>query len=97
MSKRSQIDGQLDFFDMLTGDIPLSEMNEFPECEECWCKDCKHNTKNEAEPRDFGGEMKPCPACKFCIDSDEPEICIIGSYKEGCKVRALEEGININS
>lgn len=91
--KVKQIDGQLDFFDMLMADIPPSEMGLFLECELCWCKDCKHNSKNEAEPRDFNGEMKPCPACEFCVDNDEPEICEKGSAKNGCRLRAEEEGL----
>lgn len=88
------IDGQLDFFDMLQGNYSNEEMPQFAECEKCWCKDCRHNSFNEGEPRDFAGEMKACPACQFCIDDDEPEICEIGSFKNGCKVRALEEGIS---
>ncbi|MCQ2081471.1 MAG: hypothetical protein MJZ11_07415 [Lachnospiraceae bacterium] len=95
--KTKQIEGQLDFFDMLMADLPLSEMDQFLECELCWCKTCKHNSKNEGEPRDFGGELKPCPACEFCIENDEPEVCEIGSYKNGCKLRAEEEGLGPNT
>lgn len=93
---RRQIDGQLDFFDLLVEDLPISDLSHFLECELCWCKDCKHNSENEGEPRDFGGEMKPCPACEFCVENDEPEICQIGSSKNGCKLRAEEEGIGPN-
>lgn len=98
MAKSKQIEGQLDFFALLEGEnldkkLSLREVNPFIECELCWCRDCKHNSNNEGEPRDFGGEMKACPACELCIENDEPEICEIGSYKNGCKLRAEEEGI----
>lgn len=93
MAKTIDIDGQLDFFDMLFGELPVSELSEFEECINCWCRDCKHNSRNEGEPREFGSEMKPCPACDSCIVNDEPEICEIGSYKNGCKLRAKEEGL----
>lgn len=94
MTKKSiQIDGQLDFFDMLNMDLTSSELTQFPECDSCWCRDCKHNSRNEGEPRDFGGKMMPCPSCNDCIDNDEPEVCVIGSYSEGCKLRAREEGL----
>ena len=101
MSKSKQIEGQLDFFALLNSDedegsISKNSMDEvfsFSECSKCWCRDCKHNELNEGVLRDFGGEKKPCPACNFCIDNDEPEICVIGSSKNGCKLRAEEEGI----
>ena len=96
MAKNKQIEGQLDFFDLLTAALPKSDNAHFFECEICWCRDCKHNSKNEAVPRDFNGEKKPCPACEFCIENKEPEICKIGSYKDGCKLRAEEEGIGPN-
>lgn len=96
--KNLQIEGQLDFFEILMADtedtpIAMDEIMQFAECVNCWCRDCRHNEENEGEPRDFGGEKKPCPACRFCIENDEPEICEIGSYKNGCKVRAKEEGL----
>lgn len=94
MGKRKlEIDGQLDFFDLLYAAAPISELSQFAECDSCWCKDCKHNSMNEGEERDFGGVSKPCPACEICIDNDEPEICEIGSSKNGCKLRAKEEGL----
>ena len=37
--------------------------------------------------------MMPCPACDGCIEEDSATICEIGSAKEGCKFRAIEEGI----
>lgn len=92
--KNIQIDGQMDFFDMLNNDLPSDEMMQFAECVDCWCANCKHNSQNEAIPRDFGGEKRSCPACDMCIQNDEPEICQIGSYKFGCKVRADEENIS---
>lgn len=70
-----------------------SSINFFGECEECWCKDCRHNEKLDGEPRDFAGEQSPCPSCEFCIKAGKAEICEIDSYKNGCKLRALEEGI----
>ncbi len=65
----------------------------FKQCKKCWCLDCKHNGANEGVPRDMGGVKMPCPACEACESSDNPEICPIGDYKEGCKLRAIEEGI----
>ena len=65
----------------------------FKECMNCWCSTCRHNTKGKAVPRDFAGEKKPCPSCDFCINQNKAEICEIGSYENGCKLRAEEEGI----
>ena len=105
VARTKQIEGQLDFFTMLSFDdsndnnetepkmSSISELAPFEECSECWCRDCHHNENNEGDPREFAGEMKACPACSFCMDNDEPEICIIGSYKNGCSLRAEEEGI----
>ena len=70
---------------------------QFIECDSCWCYDCKHNENNEAEPRDFGGEKKPCPSCRFCVENQKPEICQIGSYKNGCKLRAEEDGFGADT
>ena len=91
-----QVDGQLNLFDFIPETRFLKELPGFKECTDCWCYDCKHNSNNEAEPRDFAGELKSCPACDFCISNNKAEICIIDSYKNGCKVRAKEEGINEN-
>ena len=97
--KKLQIEGQLDFFDLLFNDgdnenkITAREVSQFAECDKCWCRDCKHNSMNEGIPRDLCGEMKSCPSCKICEDHDTPEICIIGSAKEGCRLRAEEEGL----
>ncbi len=65
----------------------------FAECGQCWCRDCKHNAVNEGVPRDICGNMQACPACEMCLRLGVAEICIIGSAKEGCSVRAAEEGI----
>ena len=65
----------------------------FERCSECWCSDCKHNSRNEGKPREMCGTMMPCPACETCIEEGHAEICEIGSYKEGCRTRAIEEGI----
>ncbi|MCR4989566.1 MAG: hypothetical protein K6A38_01705 [Lachnospiraceae bacterium] len=106
MARSKQVEGQLDFFALLSFDdndeseeksveeIKISELSPFEECEKCWCRDCKHNENNDGIPREFAGEKKACPACSFCIDNDEPDVCIIGSYKNGCSLRAEEEGIS---
>ena len=44
----------------------------------------------------FAGEKKPCPSCSFCIENGKADICEIGSYKNGCKLRAEEEGIDLD-
>lgn len=65
----------------------------YQECSDCWCSTCRHNAEGKAVPRDFAGEKKPCPSCEFCIRMQKAEICEIGSYENGCKLRAEEEGI----
>lgn len=65
----------------------------FKQCKKCWCFDCKHNSRNEGVPREVCGMSMPCPPCDTCISEDCPTICEIGNAKEGCKLRALEEGI----
>ena len=65
----------------------------FKQCTKCWCFDCKHNARNEGVPREMCGVSMPCPACKSCESEDAPTICEIGNAKEGCKFRAIEEGI----
>ena len=70
-----------------------SSKAKFAECEQCWCRDCKHNAVNEGVPRDICGTMQTCPACEMCLQAGVAEICVIGSAKEGCSVRAAEEGI----
>lgn len=65
----------------------------YQECALCWCSTCRHNEKGQALPRDFAGEKKPCPSCDFCMRQKKAEICEIGSYENGCKLRAEEEGI----
>ncbi|MCR4788842.1 MAG: hypothetical protein K5888_09655 [Lachnospiraceae bacterium] len=101
MAKTKQIEGQLDFFTMLsfeedeenkTTESSVNDIPPFEECSKCWCRDCRHNEYNEGVPREFAGEQKACPSCSFCMENDEPEICIIGSYKNGCRLRAEEEG-----
>ena len=71
----------------------LSSVSYFKQCNNCWCSDCKHNEKLDAVPRDFSGIKKACPSCDFCLQSKKAEICEIGSYDNGCKLRASEEGI----
>ncbi len=70
-----------------------SQPGKFTECKQCWCRDCKHNSANEGVPRDICGNMQACPACEMCLRTGVAEICVIGSAKEGCSVRAAEEGI----
>lgn len=65
----------------------------FKQCKRCWCFDCKHNSRNEGVVRDMCGVMMACPACDGCISDDSATICEIGNAKEGCKLRASEEGI----
>ena len=71
----------------------LSSVSFFEQCHNCWCSDCKHNEKLDAVPRDFSGEKRACPSCDFCLQDRKAEICEIGSYDNGCKLRASEEGI----
>lgn len=71
----------------------LSSVSYFKQCKNCWCSDCKHNEKLDAVPRDFSGIKKACPSCDFCLQSKKAEMCEIGSYDNGCKLRASEEGI----
>ena len=70
----------------------LSSISLFGQCKNCWCSDCMHNEKLDAVPRDFSGVKKACPSCSFCIQDKKAEICEIGSYDNGCKLRASEEG-----
>lgn len=65
----------------------------FKQCKRCWCFDCKHNSRNQAIPREMCGIEMPCPACNDCIAEDMATICEIGNAREGCRTRALEEGI----
>ncbi len=65
----------------------------FKQCKKCWCFDCKHNSRNGGVPREICGTMMACPACNDCISEDMATICEIGNAKEGCRTRALEEGI----
>lgn len=65
----------------------------YQECSLCWCSTCRHNEKGQAVFRDFAGVKKPCPSCDFCVKQKKAEICEIGSYENGCKLRAEEEGI----
>ena len=75
----------------------LSSVSYFKQCKNCWCSDCKHNEKLDAVPRDFSGIKKACPSCDFCLQSKKAEICEVGSYDNGCKLRASEEGITLQA
>lgn len=65
----------------------------FKQCLRCWCYDCKHNSRNEGIPREMCGAMIPCPACNGCVIEEMATVCEIGNAEEGCKFRAIEEGI----
>lgn len=65
----------------------------FKGCKKCWCFTCKHNSRNDGIPREMCGTMMPCPACQGCISEDFATICEIGNAEEGCRTRAIEEGI----
>ena len=99
---KKQIDGQISLFDYIAEEeqkpkkehsLALSSVCFFKQCHNCWCSDCRHNEKLDAVPRDFSGVKKACPSCDFCLQSKKAEICEIGSYDNGCKLRASEEGI----
>lgn len=105
---KKQIEGQLNLFDYVSDkEINKEEISKeeieikkndklislFKECSNCWCSNCKHNEELDAVPRDFAGVVKPCPACSFCMKMKHAEICEINSYENGCKLRAIEEGI----
>ncbi|MDD6656315.1 MAG: hypothetical protein PUE95_03275 [Lachnospiraceae bacterium] len=98
---KKQIEGQLNLFDYdfnikVDKNIKHESGNPislYKECVDCWCRDCKHNEKLDAVPRDFAGVEKPCPACSFCEKEEHAETCEINSYENGCKLRAAEEGI----
>lgn len=65
----------------------------WPECKKCWCHDCKHNSRGEGVPREMCGAMIACPACDLCVNEDKATICEIGNATEGCKLRAIEDGL----
>ncbi|HKM33741.1 MAG TPA: hypothetical protein VJY54_03255 [Lachnospiraceae bacterium] len=93
MSKeKKMIEGQLSLFDLFDANTETTPKS-FSVCSECWCRDCRHNAANEGVPRELCGSKQACPACDMCVSSGDPQICIIGSAKEGCSVRAAEEGI----
>ncbi len=100
---KKQIDGQINLFEYISEEEKNSNVeivqdqdiliSYYKECSSCWCSTCSHNGKGKAVPRDFAGEQKPCPSCDYCISQKKAEICEIGSYENGCKLRAEEEGI----
>lgn len=100
---KKQIEGQLNLFDYVSNTEIKKEEKEikknsnfvslFEDCLNCWCSNCKHNEELDAVPRDFAGISKPCPACSFCVKMKHAEICEINSYENGCKLRAIEEGL----
>lgn len=65
----------------------------YKDCAKCWCHDCKHNSRGEGVPREMCGAKIPCPACDGCVEEGKASICEIGNPTEGCKLRAIEEGI----
>ncbi|MDR2546756.1 MAG: hypothetical protein LBC96_04495 [Lachnospiraceae bacterium] len=92
MGKKA-IDGQMSLLDLLEESKFIVDFPQFTECNDCWCYDCRYNSYNEAVLRDLAGEMKPCPSCNHCLSAGNAEVCEIGSYQNGCKLRATEEGI----
>jgi hypothetical protein len=88
-----QIEGQLSLLELLEESRFIADLPQFRECGSCWCYDCRYNINNEAIPRDLVGEIKPCPSCNFCLQAGSADVCEIGSYQNGCKVRAADEGI----
>lgn len=91
--KNSGYDKQNDLEESLRATENDNLISFYQECTLCWCSTCRHNEKGQAVLRDFAGEKKPCPSCDFCIKQKKAEICEIGSYENGCKLRAEEEGI----
>ncbi|MGN0431792.1 MAG: hypothetical protein ACI4EQ_05490 [Lachnospiraceae bacterium] len=87
------IEGQLNLFDFFKEETEgtTAKAGKFAECKDCWCRDCRHNAINEGIERDICGVMQACPACDMCVNAGVAEICVIGSAKEGCSVRAFEE------
>lgn len=94
MSKR-KLKGQLNLFDieLVNGEENLPK--KFSQCKKCWCYDCKHNRYNEGVPRDLCGNKIPCPACDECVKQGFADVCEINSAKNGCSLRAEEEGIDL--
>lgn len=86
MSRKNQIEGQLNFLDMLV-------LGTFAECTSCWCSTCEHSTMGGGVPRPFGDSMRPCPSCELCANEGKADVCIIGSAEEGCRYRAEKEGL----
>lgn len=62
ISLKKQIEGQMDFLDLLSETHFLEEFPQFIECSSCWCYDCRHNENNEGVPERFCGEVKACPS-----------------------------------
>lgn len=94
---KKKIEGQIDFFSYQSKSTEEFSPFHFKECTNCWCYDCKHNKYREAKPRDLCGNQIPCPACDECVRKGKAEVCEIGSAKNGCSLRAKEEGINLES
>ncbi len=104
MGRKKDIEGQLNFLDMLmagAGDAEEEQVTSsvnykaggFKECASCWCATCEHSTLGGSVPRPLGDGMQPCPACELCIRAGKAEICVIGSADEGCRHRAEKEGL----
>lgn len=74
-------------------DTKKAEAGKFPECAHCWCYTCEHSTVGGGVPRAFVDGERPCPSCEFCVKDGSPDVCVIGSAKEGCSFRAAKEGM----
>lgn len=94
MSKR-KLKGQLNLFEYNAEREKELAPKKFEECIKCWCYDCKHNRYNEGVPRDLCGNKIPCPACDECVKQGFADVCEINSAKNGCSLRAKEEGIGL--
>lgn len=109
MGRKNQIEGQLNFLDMLTGEVekqkevtmvqsePVKQKKaapgKFKECASCWCVTCEHSTIGGGVPRPFGEAMRACPSCELCVNEGKADVCVIGSAEEGCRYRAEKEGL----
>lgn len=91
MSRKNQIEGQLNFWDMLDGET--FQPGGFSECAICWCATCEHSSVGGSVPRPFGENSRPCPSCELCVSEGKADICVIGSADEGCRYRAEKEGL----
>ena len=109
MGRKNEIEGQLNFLDMLTVEPTENDVQEagleqqetfhpgeFAECSSCWCATCEHSTVGGGVPRPFGESTRPCPSCELCVSEGKADVCVIGSADEGCRYRAEKDGLLSN-